>query len=151
MMSYANWYVQAVTWLDAGKAENVLLGAFNEPEYEGESGWALVRRIQAKIALPEEKAKTLEASFADIMARNALMGLSPLSWTTASKEELSKVAGESLNQNEIDAFQDAIAKGFLPVADDREGQNSKTPDCCSSKSTTKRRGSAGGRAPSFRI
>jgi len=98
----------------------------------------LLRRIQAKIALPEEKAKTLEASFADIMARNALMGLSPLSWTTASKEELSKVAGESLNQNEIDAFQDAIAKGFLPVADDREGQNSKTPDCCSSKSTTKR-------------
>ena len=43
MMSYANWYVRAVTWLDAGRAENVLLNAFNEPEYEGESGWALVR------------------------------------------------------------------------------------------------------------
>jgi hypothetical protein len=43
MMSYANWYVRAVTWLDPGRAENVLLNAFNEPEYEGESGWALVR------------------------------------------------------------------------------------------------------------
>jgi hypothetical protein len=71
------------------------------------------------------------------MARNALMGLSPQSWTTASKEELSKVARENLDQNEIEAFQEAIEKGFLPVADDKEGQNSKAPDCCSPKSTSK--------------
>jgi hypothetical protein len=43
MMSYANWYVQAVTCLDAARAENFLLKAFNEPEYESASGWALVR------------------------------------------------------------------------------------------------------------
>lgn len=42
MMSYANWYVRAATCLDPGRAENVLLNSFNEPEYESESGWALV-------------------------------------------------------------------------------------------------------------
>jgi hypothetical protein len=46
MMSYANWYVQAVTCLDAAKAENVLLKAFDEPEYESASGWALVRLVR---------------------------------------------------------------------------------------------------------
>jgi hypothetical protein len=32
-----------VTCLDPGRAENVLLNAFNEPEYQNECGWALVR------------------------------------------------------------------------------------------------------------
>jgi len=102
--------------------------------------------MQAKVALPEEKAKALEATFADVMARLALSGLSPQSWTVATTEELSKVARENLNQDEIEAFQEAIAKGFLPVADDKEEQNSKTPDCCSPQSTNK--SSAGGRTPS---
>ena len=97
----------------------------------------LVRRVRAKVALPDEKAKALEATFADVMARLALLALPPQSWAAASKEELSKVASGNLNQNELEAFQEAIAKGFLPVADDKEEQNSKTPDCCSPKSTTK--------------
>jgi hypothetical protein len=43
MMGYANWYVQSVLWLDARNAENVLLKAFDVPEYESESGRALVQ------------------------------------------------------------------------------------------------------------
>jgi len=97
----------------------------------------LLRRIRAKVALPDEKAEALQATFAGIMARNALMDLTPQSWTAATKEQLSKVASENLNQNEIEAFQEAITKGFLPVADDKEEQNGKAPDCCSPKSTTK--------------
>ena len=97
----------------------------------------LLRRIRAKVALADEKAEALEAIFADIMARNALMGLTPQGWTAATKEQLSKAANENLSQNEIEAFQDAITKGFLPVADDKEEQNGSTPDCCSPKSTIK--------------
>jgi hypothetical protein len=97
----------------------------------------LLHRIRGKVALPDEKAEALQATFAGIMARNALMDLTAQSWTAATKEQLSKVASEYLNQNEIEAFQEAITKGFLPVADDKEEQNGKTPDCCSPKSTTK--------------
>jgi hypothetical protein len=97
----------------------------------------LLLRIRAKVALPDEKGEALEATFADIMARNALMGLTPQSWTAATKEQLSKWASDNLNQDEIEAFQEAIAKGFLPVADDKEEQHARTPDCCSPESTTK--------------
>lgn len=97
----------------------------------------LLRRIRAKVVLPDEKAEALQATFAGIMARNALLDLTPQSWTAATKEQLSKVASENLNQNEIEAFEEAITKGFLPVADDKEEQNDKTPDCCSPKSATK--------------
>jgi hypothetical protein len=97
----------------------------------------LLHRIRAKVALPDEKAEALEAAFADVMARNALMGLTPESWAAATKEQLSKVANENLKQNEIEAFQEAISEGFRPVADDKEEQNGRTPDCCSPKSATK--------------
>jgi hypothetical protein len=97
----------------------------------------LLRRIQAKVVLPVEKAEALQATFASIMARNALMDLDPKSWTAATKEQLSKVASENLDRNEIEAFQQAITKGFLPVADDMEEPNGKSPDCCSPKSAAK--------------
>jgi len=50
MMSYANWHVRALTSLDSGGAEAVLLDVLNEPEYESEAASALVRlaRIRNK-------------------------------------------------------------------------------------------------------
>lgn len=79
----------------------------------------------------------MKATFADIMARNALMDLTPQSWTATTKEQLSKVVSQNLDQKEIEAFQEVITKGLRSVADDKEEQNSGTPDCCSPKSTTK--------------
>jgi hypothetical protein len=99
----------------------------------------LVRRVQAKVALSEDKAKALEAGWADALAR-CFIGSPDNSTGTREKElseQLLKVARENFDQSEIGAFQEAIAKGLLPVADDKEATKSRTPDCCSLKSTTK--------------
>jgi len=34
MMSYANWHVQALVWLDQTKADAILIDLLKEPEYE---------------------------------------------------------------------------------------------------------------------
>ena len=52
-------------------------------------------------------------------------------------EHLWKVARENLDQSEIEASQEAIAKGLLPVADDKEETKNEVPDCCSLEFTTK--------------
>jgi hypothetical protein len=82
----------------------------------------LVRRVQTKVALSEEKAKALEAGWADVVAR-CFIGSRDNSNGTREKElseQLLKVARENLDQSEIGAFQEAIAKGLLPVAADKE-------------------------------
>ncbi|MDP1992924.1 MAG: hypothetical protein Q8K00_18070 [Syntrophales bacterium] len=43
MTSYVNWNIKALTFLDADAAETVLLEILNEPEYENEAAFALVR------------------------------------------------------------------------------------------------------------
>jgi hypothetical protein len=97
----------------------------------------LVRRVQAKVALTEEKAKALEAGWAEVVARSFI---GPDSSTATRKEltaQLLKVARGNLDQSQIGAFQEAIAKGLYPAADDKEEPKSKIPDCCSLQSTTK--------------
>ncbi len=98
----------------------------------------LVRRVQAKVTLSEEKAKALEAGWAEVVARSFI---GPDGSTATRKEELTeqllKVARGNLDQSQIGAFQEAIAKGLYPAADDKEESKSKIPDCCSLQSTTK--------------
>lgn len=48
VMSYANWHLRAVAYLDSGSAEAVLLGVLNEPEYESEAASALVRLARTR-------------------------------------------------------------------------------------------------------
>jgi len=48
VMSYANWHVRALTFLDSGSAESVLLDVLNEPEYESEAALALVRLARTR-------------------------------------------------------------------------------------------------------
>jgi hypothetical protein len=95
----------------------------------------LVRRVQTKVVLSEDKAKALEVGWADAVAR-CFIG-NPDTCEKELSEQLLKVARENLDQSEIGAFQEAIAKGLLPVADDKEESKSRTPDCCSLKSTGK--------------
>jgi HEAT repeat protein len=42
MMSYSNWHVQALVWLDRTQAIRYLLDLLNESEYELDAAWALV-------------------------------------------------------------------------------------------------------------
>jgi hypothetical protein len=99
----------------------------------------LLHRIQAKVPLAQEKAKTLEASVANVFERR-FIGSSDNSDPTGKREqlveELSAIAHENLDAKEIVAFQDAVAKGIRPQPDDQEATKTEktTPDCCSLKS-----------------
>ena len=96
----------------------------------------LVHRVQAKVALSEEKAKALEGGWAETIAR-CFIGPESKTETAARKQELTerlwKVARENLDQGQISAFREAIAKGLLPAADDVEETKDKDPDCCALK------------------
>jgi hypothetical protein len=99
----------------------------------------LVRRIQTKIALPEEKAKALETGLANVFERRFIGNLNdsdPGCKKEQIAEELSVVAHESLDERGVVALQEAFAKGIRPQVDDDDGAKTKTatPDCCAIKS-----------------
>ncbi|MGD9925159.1 MAG: hypothetical protein AB7V13_27490 [Pseudorhodoplanes sp.] len=83
----------------------------------------LVRRIQARVALPEPKAKTLEKGFAEVFKRQFIRDPGqprPVSQKPDSvrekqrNEDLLKVAREHLDGAEVTAFQEVIARGHRP-------------------------------------
>ena len=93
----------------------------------------LVHRVQRKVRLSDDKAKAMEVRFYDFMASPAMLAMSsPQTWIETATPALLKVArDEHLSQNEVGAVQEAIAKGFLPVAGDKEETKGGIPDCCS--------------------
>ena len=102
----------------------------------------LVRRVQAKVVLPQEKAKALETGLANVLARWFVGGPDNSVGTREKRqlgEQLLKVAHENLDEKEIVAFQEAIARGCRPQADDKAETKTETtaPDCCSTKSPGK--------------
>jgi hypothetical protein len=98
----------------------------------------LVRRVQAKVEVSAETGKTLETGLTQAFIKAYNDGFAgQADKRPAFTQALLKVARTNLDEKGVAAFQEAIARGFLPVADDKEEQNSKTPDCCSPKSTNK--------------
>jgi hypothetical protein len=92
----------------------------------------LVRRVQAKAGLSDDKAKALETRFYEFMASPVMLAMSSRhTWIETAAPALLKVARELLSQNEVEAVREAIGKGFLPVAGDKEEAKGKFPDCCS--------------------
>ena len=102
----------------------------------------LVHRIQGKAPLAQEKATALQIRVADVFERR-FIGSSSNSDPTCKREqlieELSTIARENLDEKEIVAFQEAVAKGIRPLPEDQEETKTKKtePDCCSRQSTTK--------------
>ena len=94
----------------------------------------LVRRVQAKVTLPEGNAKALETSLATAF-RDRFISTSHHSEAADEEQQLLKVAREHLDEKGVAAFQESIAKGYLPQAEDVEETKNKTtvPDCCSIK------------------
>ena len=83
----------------------------------------LVRRVQAKVSLAQEKAKALEVSVANAFERRFIGGSNnsdPACKREQLVEELSTIARESLDENGIVVFQEAVAKGIRPQPDDKE-------------------------------
>jgi hypothetical protein len=99
----------------------------------------LVHRIQTKVSFAQEKARTLEASVANVFERR-FIGSSNNSDPTCEREqlaeELSRIAHEDLDVKEIVVFEEAVSKGIRPLPEDQEKTKTETtaPDCCSAKS-----------------
>jgi hypothetical protein len=101
----------------------------------------LVHRIEAKVRLAQEKANALEISVANVFERKFIgpSNSDPTCKREQLVEELSTIAHQNLNEKEIVAFQEAVAKGIRPLPEDQEEAKTKktAPDCCSLQSTTK--------------
>jgi hypothetical protein len=68
----------------------------------------------------------------EFMASPVMLAMSSRhTWIETAAPALLKVARELLSQNEVEAVREAIGKGFLPVAGDKEEAKGKFPDCCS--------------------
>jgi hypothetical protein len=98
----------------------------------------LVRRVQAKVEVSAETAKTLETGLTQAIIKAYNDGfVGQTDKQPAFAQELLKVARTNLDEKGVAAFQEAFAKGYLPQAEDNEGTKRQAPDCCSPKSTNK--------------
>ncbi len=98
----------------------------------------LVRRVQAKVALSPEQAEALETGLVQTFIQAYKDGFAGQKDKEEElKQAMLNVARKNLDQSEFGTFQEALAKGVLPVADDKEEHNTNTPDCCSPKSARK--------------
>lgn len=77
----------------------------------------LVRRIGAKIELPEDRARLLTASFAEVFKRQFIRSSDapPAGDRKSRDEQLRDIARAQLGTAGASAFEDAISKGHRPV------------------------------------
>lgn len=101
----------------------------------------LVHRIEAKVPLAREKASAFEISVANVFERRFVgpSNSDPTGKREQLIEELSAIAHQTLDEKQIVAFQEAVAKGIRPLPEDQEEAKTKktAPDCCPLQSTTK--------------
>lgn len=81
----------------------------------------LVRRIQAKVPVPDDKAKALQLGFADAFNRCITSKPDRPQDNCLQKfnEELLKVAEANLDEKGVAAFKDALAQGYSPVSGEK--------------------------------
>lgn len=81
----------------------------------------LVRRLQTRVSLSDEKARALEAAFTDVFKRR-FTGNSDKSKQTSldqRNDELLKVAREHLDEKSIEALKEAVASGLRPLPNEK--------------------------------
>jgi hypothetical protein len=97
----------------------------------------LVRRVQARVEVSAETAKTLETGLTQAFIKAYNDGfVGQADRLPAFAQELLKVARTNLEEKGVAAFQEAFTKGYLPQAEDNEGTKRQAPDCCSPKATS---------------
>jgi hypothetical protein len=81
----------------------------------------LVRRIQARVPVPDDKAKALQLGFADAFNRciTSKPDTPQESCLQKFNEELLKVAEANLDEKGVAAFKDALAQGYSPVSSEK--------------------------------
>ncbi len=80
----------------------------------------LVRRIQARVSLPDDKAKALQLGFVDAFDRFIASKPDPPQEDRLQRynQELLKVAQANLDEKGVAAFKEALAQGIWPVANE---------------------------------
>lgn len=81
----------------------------------------LVRRLQTKVSLSDEKAKALEAAFTDVFKKR-FTGNSDKSKQASldqRNDELLKAAREHLDEKGVEALKEAVASGLRPVSNEK--------------------------------
>jgi len=79
----------------------------------------LVRRTEARVAVPADKAEALKTGFADALQKQFTRGAPKSERETLRNEELLKVARAHLDAAGVAAFQQAIAKGYRPEPNEK--------------------------------
>jgi hypothetical protein len=71
-----------------------------------------------------------------ILEKNGVTASDPTNKREQIIEELSAIAHQTLDEREVAAFKEAMARGVRPLPDDKEEPKTETtaPDCCSPKS-----------------
>jgi hypothetical protein len=92
----------------------------------------LVRRVQAKVKVSAESAKTLETGLAQAFIKAYNDGFAGQADKVPTfTQELLNVARTNLDEKGFAAFQEAFAKGYLPQPEDAERTKSQPAACCS--------------------
>jgi copper chaperone CopZ len=76
-----------------------------------------VHRVQAKTALPKDKAEGLERALTDALSK-CLAGGQQESWQNYLKTRLEEIAGKYLDQDQIEILTEAIEKGVQPLTNE---------------------------------
>ena len=81
----------------------------------------LVRRLQDKVPLSEEKSKALQSAIAGALRRHFIRNPDKLDETPQSqrKDELLKVAREHLDEKGVAALEEVLASGLRPQANEK--------------------------------
>lgn len=81
----------------------------------------LVRRLQAKVSMSDEKAKALEAAFTDVFKKRFTGNADKSKQTPLDQrnDELLKVAREHLDEKGVEALKEAVASGLRPVPNEK--------------------------------
>jgi hypothetical protein len=86
----------------------------------------LVRRVQAKVEVSAETAKTLETGLTQAIIKAYNDGfVGQADKQPAFAQELLKVARTNLDEKGVVAFQEAFVKGYLPQAEDNEASSTR--------------------------
>jgi hypothetical protein len=92
----------------------------------------LVRRVQAKVKVSAESAKTLETGLTQAFIKAYNDGFAgQADKVPAFTQELLNVASTNLDEKGFAAFQEAFAKGYLPQPEDAERTKRQPTACCS--------------------
>jgi hypothetical protein len=91
----------------------------------------LVRRVHAKVLLPESTARTLVADLTQVIQNRFVSDVKPSK--QEFEQEVLNIVRKNLDEKGVKAFREAAAKGMRPLPEDKEEATGPAVECCSIK------------------